>query len=233
MAQITLPLEIIHQQISRFFHARDSLEDAHPHYGLILSLWIGPTLSRPSDLLYGSTSWPITIIDRILNSCNNLRSLYLVNLDQNNWFRIEDAIPQSLESLTMGPVHGPFRINEMKRKPRIHHFTSIQTFMRDDEIRDLVVSPHIRTLRRIWSSSGTRLYFLDQAECVRQSETLRVMELMFPCVDDHKLRALRDYLKNVTNDPRVVISTDHSGTWEDIVRAEFEMEQISYLSEQF
>ncbi|KAG6888140.1 hypothetical protein C0995_010353 [Termitomyces sp. Mi166 len=206
-----------------FYTALDTSQRPHPHYHYILHLWIGTIPKLPSDLGYGSSSWPITTITSILSVSSNLKSLYIFGLDQNLWCHIEDAIPTNLESLTMGPVHGPFRINDMKRQPRIQNFTSVSSHMRDSEIKDFILSSHCRSFRIILPS----LEQLDfsQMAFVPQSKTLQFMEIVICHRDDFLLSGYRARLKEVTNDPRVVMTSlydDHyHEEWSEFLRHEF------------
>ncbi|KAG2008454.1 hypothetical protein CC2G_013886 [Coprinopsis cinerea AmutBmut pab1-1] len=52
----------------------------------------------------------------------------------------------------MGPVHGPFIPSDLRNRPPIESFTSIATFMRLEEIQDVVNYPTLKTFRRLISN---------------------------------------------------------------------------------
>ncbi|KAF8638202.1 hypothetical protein AX16_010548 [Volvariella volvacea WC 439] len=153
---------------------------------LIHSLWIGDTRDRmsvqdvptpsefgatttgapPSDLRYGSSYWPITIIHRILfllhksyaepkSPSPGLQSLTIINLTQDLWFRLTPCIPSSLQSLSIGPVHGPFHISQLFHQPNLKSFTSAATFMTDEQVEEVIGYPSIKKFRRISNVNTT------------------------------------------------------------------------------
>ncbi|KAF8068786.1 hypothetical protein FPV67DRAFT_1489718 [Lyophyllum atratum] len=217
-------------QISKFY-ALHNAEELLGRLQYIQHLWIGSTPRCSGDLEYGSTSWPITILDRILNASTNLRSLYIINLSQNQWYRLEDAIPECVETLAMGPVHGPVLINHMKHKPRIRYFTSAQTFMRDDEIQDLVLSPHLRIFRRVMTPSRAwNFSFLDQVACVSKSDALKEMQLVFCGRLTPPIPELEVHLKTTTSDSRVVVSRSQYDNWMEVLHSDFQAGEEAYLA---
>jgi len=219
------------EQISKLYALHNVEEQLLARFRYIQHLWIGSTPRHHGDLTYGSSSWPVTILDRIFNACTNLQSLYIVNFDQNQWFRLEDAIPASLENLAMGPIHGPFRINEMKHKPRIRNFTSAQTYMRDDEVQNLVFSPYLSTFRRFIPPNQAQSFScLDQAACVSKSPTLHEMRLVFCGPINTPITLQEAYLKKVTSDARVVISMSDYENWMTALYAEFQAEEDEYVA---
>ncbi|KAI5887239.1 uncharacterized protein SCHCODRAFT_02515885 [Schizophyllum commune H4-8] len=169
-----------HAQIVSFFVAHDTLQEPHMHrLRLVRNLWLGPQANTSdSSLFYGSNAWPLTIIHRILYSCTNVESLYLINLDQNEWFRLENVIPSSVKRLAMGPVHGPFILRNLNHCPHIESFTSALSFMRDDEVKEIVTYPHMREFRRILQAhplASVSDILVDQLPCVSASQTLESM----------------------------------------------------------
>ncbi|KAL1744864.1 hypothetical protein HDZ31DRAFT_63669 [Schizophyllum fasciatum] len=169
-----------HTQIVSFFVAHNTLDDAHTRrLALVRHAWLGPRRNTSdSSLFYGSSSWPLTIVHRVFLFCTALESLYLINLDQNEWFRLENVIPASVKRLAMGPVHGPFILRNLKRCPRIESFTSALSFMRDEEVREIVTYPHMREFRRILQAHPLAVasdILIDQLPCVAESTTLESM----------------------------------------------------------
>lgn len=147
----------------------------------IRKLWIGHTSSfqrHDLDLDYGSTAWPITLIHQILTRCLSLRSLAVIGIGQARWYRLTGVIPPSVTSLTLGPVHGEVDYRHMPCAPNLCRFTSLDTFMLDTEIRDLVLSPTIHTIRRIYSSGDRVDLAMDQLECVAQATVLERLEIV-------------------------------------------------------
>jgi hypothetical protein len=202
---------------------------------LVRNLWIGNPGSIDFDLYYGSSSWPITIIHRILWLCTNLRNLFIINLGQNNWSHLENAIPASLESLAMGPIHGPFLIKNLTRKPRIKSFTSAESFMRDNEVQDTVLYPHLRIFRRIFrteTGSFKPFWAINQALCISKSQTLKEMEILLfgrPEDTEFTLEQLKTNLKEVMDDKRVIVRWRQPHTWIEFLRLEFIAEEESFI----
>ncbi|KAF8233585.1 hypothetical protein L208DRAFT_1435535 [Tricholoma matsutake] len=202
---------------------------------LIKNMWIGnsPIVHTHRDLQYGSTAWPMTVIHRILWACNNLRSLYIVDLDQNQWYRLQNDIPASLEHLAMGPVHGPFFINNLMRHPRIRHFTSAQTFMGDDEVQEIVLFPHMRQFRRIvdFDSRNTLSVALKQASCISKSKTLEEMQLLM-CGNgqhDEAILKLKAKVQYISDDKRIIIQSSQAKSWLDLLCSEFVAETEVFI----
>lgn len=193
---------------------------------LVQHLWIGDTPYSGGYL--GSTFWPVTTIHRILWSCTNLQSLYLINFDQNMWYRLEGALPPSLEHLAMGPVHGPLHMEDRTRKPRIRRFTSAQSFMRDDEVRSIILSPHMRQFRILFSTQRVSLIqTLGQVACISESETLEEIQFLIsgPTPPPSLLEALSQRLQNVTTDKRVKICVSPIASWMELLFYEFQNEK--------
>ncbi|KAF9467732.1 hypothetical protein BDZ94DRAFT_1247549 [Collybia nuda] len=224
-------------EVSHFCATHDPSDiDGRNRLSLVRKVWFGDSGLVQGDLQYGSSSWPLTFVHRILWLCNNLHTLVIINLDQNLWTHIEGAIPASLEDLVMGPVHGPFFIKSLTRKPRIKRFTSAQTFMRDDEVVDVVLSPHLRRFRRI-SEIGpgkvTPFWMVEQAECITKSETLEKMEILLCGISElgePMLKELQAKLPKITHDERVTIRWGQPPTWIELLRLEFEGEEQSHLA---
>lgn len=206
------------EQILKFYAAHRDNPSAQVRMLLVRNLWVGQTPEFQGDLAYGSSSWPVTIIDRILWLCTNLKSFFLVDFDQNLWYRLEDALPASLEHLAMGPVHGPFRINNLKNKPRIHTFTSVKSYMRDDEVRDIIMFPYMRRFRRI--SKGTdQIWALEQLACTSESKTIKEIELIV--CDGLWPTQFIPILRHHTDDERVVIRNCGDKSWIQVLYAKF------------
>jgi len=210
-------------QLNAFYMSHNDCDDVTASRVLLVQqIWIGNTPNMHSDLPYGSTAWPITAIHRILWTCTNLRCLYLIGLDQNQWYRLENAIPASLDHLAMGPIHGPFFIKNLMRHPRISHFTSIQSFLRDDEVQEIVLSPHMRQFRRIadFSSRNMLTFALEQASCISKSATLEEMQLLVFGSGQHDEPVLELNAEH-TDDRRVVVRSCQDKSWLDLLHSEF------------
>lgn len=215
-------------QITQFYATHNSLDNLlMDRLLLVHNLWFGNTHNPVAgDLSYGSTSWPITVIHRILWSCTNLRSLVIVNLDQNAWHRLENVIPGSLEKLAMGPIHGPFHINNLKQRPHLRSFTSIMSYMRDDEVRDVVLYPHIRQFRRIVDSDRMSVALnrpppIVQLGWVAESDTLQKMEIIV-CGPP----TLFGTWGTEIDDKRIVIRLYRDTDWVHLLRDEFIADSI-------
>ena len=223
-------------QISTFWAIHNTLDDRiQSRLLLIQNLWIGDTPDSEGNLTYGSTFWPLPIITRILWSCTRLRSLYLANLDQNDWIRLEKAIPASVENMAMGAVHGPLHIKDLTRKPRIRRFTSAQSFMRDDEVRDVILSPHMKKFRVLFSAQrASQMQTLEQVGCISESKTIEEIEFLFfgPTPSPSFLQELRMRLRSITTDRRVKIQPSPIADWMELLYSEFLGETDTYRGEQ-
>jgi len=223
-------------QISAFWAIHNTSEDRiRSRLLLIQNLWIGNTSDSGGNLTDGHIFWPLPIITRILWSCTRLRSLYLINIDQNDWIRLEKAIPASMESMAMGPVHGPLHIKDLTREPRIRKFTSAQSFMRDDEVRDVILSPHMQKFRVLFSAQrASQIQTLEQVGCISETETIEEIEFLIlgPTPSPSLLQELKEKLRNITTDRRVKIRTSPIASWIEFLYSEFLAEADTNRGEQ-
>ncbi|KAI0354221.1 hypothetical protein OH77DRAFT_518614 [Trametes cingulata] len=180
---------------------------------LVRNLWIGPTSSvEQNDLSYGSSSWPITLIHQILVRCSALRSLALVNLYQGVWYRLAGVIPSGLQSLCLGPVHGKVDWRYLPCAPNLREFVTMDTYMMDEEIQQIVLSPSIRRIRRLYSHGDRVSLAFDQLECVEKATALEKLEIV--CCEETEEQAaaiLDEVSKSYQYDPARValIPTSH------------------------
>ncbi|KDQ58453.1 hypothetical protein JAAARDRAFT_128814, partial [Jaapia argillacea MUCL 33604] len=243
--------------IIRFF--RGLMQDAGPNptspilAPLVRHLWMGPIGRSPTpgfpkafevndgywssaDLQLYSTSWPITMMHQILSSCTSLRSLAILNLGQNNWSHLEGVIPTTLESLWLGPIHGPLILKNFRHHPRLRTITSIDTYMRDDEVKDIVLSPHCRVFRRAYIRSPQAVeYAFQQLPCVAQSSTLEEMRIELHGIagDDAweaRLKQLEEKYLPFCLDKRVKIVVRPEAQTQGIFRTIFRDWQLETLS---
>lgn len=217
---------ITSDQISKFLRGHDIPDGPlNSPLSLIKNIYIGGTPTNPGDLTYGSTNWPLTTLSRLLWLSHSLERLTILNLDQNQWHKFNHTIPPSLEYLTIGPVHGTFRPQDIKQQSALKHFTSISTYMRDDEVQDIVCYPSMRTFRRILeTSSMAPQWAIEQVGCISKSENLDRMEILLFGRQDYTAlvsEIVQEQLKKITDDPRVVIETDRR-KWDAIVYSEYE-----------
>ncbi|KAF9555256.1 hypothetical protein CPC08DRAFT_712174 [Agrocybe pediades] len=219
-------------QISKFLHSLDT--DAGPldsPFPFVRNLYIGETPSNVGDLSYASTNWPVTTLSRLLWMSRSLERLTIVNLDQNEWHKLDHTIPSSVEYLTMGPVHGSFRPQDMKQKLSLKHFTSISTYMRDDEIQDIICYPSMRTFRRILEASTMApQWAVEQVGCISQSEHLDNMEILLFGRHEYTVlvaEVIQEQLKSITQDPRAIITRD-GRTWNAIVYGEYQRSKFAF-----
>ncbi|RDX45243.1 hypothetical protein OH76DRAFT_1408198 [Lentinus brumalis] len=191
-------------KIERFAHSLmetpfDIVVDQVPIH-LVRKIWFGPTSSfEENDLDYSSREWPITVMHQILTRCTALCSLALINVGQAQLYRLTSVIPNAVSSLTLGPVHGEVDYRHLPCAPNLHTITSMDTFMLDNEIRDLVLSSTIRTIRRIYSTPAERRVALafDQLECLYRASVLERLEIV--CYGDTR-EAAAQILESVATD---------------------------------
>jgi hypothetical protein len=224
------------QKLAKFHAAHDvPAERMSERLKLVRNLWIGaePSNARRrlnGDLAYASSAWPVTITTRLLLMCESLERFTLLNLNQNDWEKLEHAVPASLKYLSMGPVHGPFRIANLSKDSQLQQFTSISAFMRDDEVRDLVMHPTLKSFRRLSEAIDTDTlakFAAEQAECVSDSVTLKEYNIAI-CLRPRSLfdaYSLIDQVENKlrenTQDSRVFVSTIPDRFWSDVVHEEY------------
>ncbi|KAL4268984.1 hypothetical protein AB1N83_002413 [Pleurotus pulmonarius] len=198
----------------------------------IQHLWIGPVDGTyNAELDYGSSSWPVVVIHDLLALCSNLRSLTIINLSQNLFYQLADVIPASIESLSMGPIHGPLILGHLMQRPRIRNFTSGQSYMRDDEVQNIILSPYLRRFRRIGLGSAYSSA-VAQSECVSVSRTLEEMQIIL-CGQDRGSevleRIMETTLRSYTDDKRVFITPNPLHDWISVLFEEFQVEYTVFV----
>ncbi|KAI1791400.1 hypothetical protein LXA43DRAFT_427952 [Ganoderma leucocontextum] len=146
---------------------------------LVHKLWIGPTSSvEQNDLPYNSNAWPITLVHQMFTHCTSLRALAIFCVCQMHWDRLIGVIPPLVTSLWLGPVHGQVYYPYLPCASNLRNLTSLDTCMIDTEIRHLVLSPSIRTLRRVYSSADRVMLAFDQLECVGRATVLERLDIV-------------------------------------------------------
>ena len=222
-------------QLSKFLSSHDIPNDhMETRFRLIQDMYIGPTPSDPGDLQYSSTNWPVTVISRILWLSTSLQNLTILDLDQFKWHTLEHVIPSSLRNLTLGPVHGTFRVQNLKQRPQLVQFTSVLTYMRDDEVRDIVCYPSLHKLRRILdaTSMGPQ-WAVAQVACISKARTLEALELVIcgkpECTTPARVLAM-GYLNQLTDDERVVVWEDKRD-WLGIVFEDYDKYRVDFVGE--
>lgn len=232
------------EKLAKFHAVHDVPEERmSKRLTLVRNLWIGAEPSNTKrglrgDLTYASTAWPITIITRLLLMCNSLERLTIVNLGQNQWHKLEHAIPASVRCLSMGPVHGPFLIANLPKNSQLQQFTSISSFMRDDEVDSLVVYPTMQIFRRLSEAIDTDTlagFAAEQVECVSKATNLKEFNIAI-CLrpgslyDGYSLvDRVESRLREMTRDSRVFVSSIPDKYWSDVVHEEY----LSVRSESF
>ncbi|KAJ2916541.1 hypothetical protein MD484_g3849, partial [Candolleomyces efflorescens] len=215
------------------FHAAHDVpeERMRERLKLVRNLWIGAVSSNPKRRLDGDLTYPrplpVTVITRLVLMCESLERLTLLNVDQNDWGEVEAAIPANLRSLSMGPIHGPFRI---AKGSQLQQFTSINSFMRDDEVRGLVMHQTMNSFRRLSEaidSDTLAKYAAEQVECVSDSATLKEYNIAI-CLrpgslfDAHPLiDQVENELRKASLDSRAFVSTIPDRYWSDVVHDEY------------
>ncbi|KDQ32042.1 hypothetical protein PLEOSDRAFT_1100554 [Pleurotus ostreatus PC15] len=213
-------------------HIRNIYEAFHHSASLIQHLWIGPVDGTyNAELDYGSPSWPVVVVHDLLALCSNLRSLTIINLSQNLFYQLADVIPASIESLSMGPIHGPLILGHLMQRPRIRNFTSGQSYMRDDEVQDIILSPYLRRFRRIGLGSAYSSA-VAQSECVSVSRTLEEMQIVL-CGQDRGSevleRIMETTLRSYTDDKRVSVTPNPLHDWISVLFEEFQFEYTIFV----
>lgn len=219
-------------QLSSFLSSHDIPDDPiESRFALIENLHIGRTSSNNSDLFYGSSNWPLTIVSRILWLSTSLKRLTILDLDQNKWRLFEHVIPASLEHLTLGPIHGPFHPQDLTRRPQLRSFTSVATYMRDDEVREVVLHPSMRVFRRVIPPfSSLETHAVSQVTCVEEAKTLESLQIVLTGSPENNPSMWRSWLLDVTKDPRVVILERSEDYWR-IFSDDYEEYRLGFISE--
>ena len=181
-------------------------------FHLIRNIYIGRTPDEPGDLEYASTVWPLTSVCRLLWECKKLEHLTLLYLDQNKWVELEHAIPATLKTLVLGPIHGPFHASNLPQRPQLEHFTSLHTFMRDDEVVDVVLYPSMKFFRRITDGTNMDPFLaVGQVPCISKTTTLEEIEIVISGPPNYSTLALslcKKKLDEITSDPRIKLRHD-------------------------
>ncbi|PIL25655.1 hypothetical protein GSI_11405 [Ganoderma sinense ZZ0214-1] len=95
-----------------------------------------------------------------------------------HWDRLIGVIPAPVTSLWLGPVHGQVYYPYLPCASNLRNLTSLDTCMIDTEISHLVLSPSIRTLRRVYSSADRVMLAFDQLECVERATVLERLDIV-------------------------------------------------------
>jgi hypothetical protein len=126
-------------------------------------------------------------------------------------------------------------MKNLQRHPHISRFTSAQSFMRDDEVLEIVLFPYMRQFRRIadYVSRNMLTFALEQASCISKSETLEEMQISICGSRQHDefVSELQADLLGFTDDKRVTIYSSQERSWLDLLRSEFIVEAEAFISE--
>ncbi|KAM5541070.1 hypothetical protein V8D89_005381 [Ganoderma adspersum] len=95
-----------------------------------------------------------------------------------HWDRLIGVIPPLVSTLWLGPVHGQVYYPYLPCASNLRNLTSLDTCMIDTEISHLVLSPSIRTLRRVYSSADRVMLAFDQLECVERATVLERLDIV-------------------------------------------------------
>lgn len=145
---------------------------------LVRKLWIGPTSSiEQADLSYNSPAWPIPRICTILALCQSLHALAIMNVHQKSWPRLSLDIPRGVRALWIGPVHGKADWRYLPCAASAREFLTMDTYMTEDELRQIVRAPSIRRVRRFFSKP-VGLGALQQLGCVEDAQGLEKLEIV-------------------------------------------------------
>ena len=123
-------------------------------------------------------------------------------------------------------------MQNLRQRPQLVQFTSVSTYMRDDEVRDIVCYPSLRKLRRILQamSMGPAWAFVQLA-CISKTRTLEALELVI-CGKPERttpVRVLaRGYLDQLVDDERVVVWEDKRD-WLAIVFDDYEKYRVDFV----
>lgn len=202
-------------QIEAFYRIHDVPEERlYQRFELVHSVFLGRRAGRDSDLRYNREDWPVTILYQLLRRWKNLENIILVLFPLGQWAKLEHAIPASLKSLAMGPVHGPFRVSDLTQKPQLESFTSIGTFMRDEEVADILTCPSMKIFRRISPADGLAPAQFSASQLPKRhifpSDSFQKLEyvvvgrgpILHEIVD-----IVKKELRGVTDDPRLGVHT--------------------------
>lgn len=179
----------------------------------VRALWMSPASDRMgSEFRYGVGHSQMII--EILRMCSQLRTFTLINFKNSyTWSQVEDAIPKTLVSLTLGPTHAPL---DMRTLAHVQTLTSINTFIWDNrKLQSIVTCPNLRHFCRILPSTLVK-YVIDQLPLMCQSATTKKMEILITVpVEEHKRRILGIPEVNKAADGGIVFTFKQSndGSW--------------------
>lgn len=203
--------------ITRFFIALKSTDGKNAHH--VHALWIGPVAKDEGisgSLRYGYSH--ASMITEIINLCSHLRIFALINFNHDQWSQVEDILPSTLNDLTVGPIHGPLDMRTLAHVSDLQSITSVNTYLRDDEVQDILLSSGMRHFRRVISAQSSPFGFaMEQLPVVSKSKTLEKMEILVvgpeAQLDAHRRHMLGH--PELTTDKRIVFSfeLDHGSGW--------------------
>ncbi|KAH9851298.1 hypothetical protein C2E23DRAFT_886747 [Lenzites betulinus] len=165
-----------------------SVEGAPSPASCVRRLWIGPvSTDAEGDLSYDPFAWPIPHVHAILTRCTSLRALALMNLHQRTWPRLALAVPAGVEVLWLGPVHGRVDWRYLPCAPRTREFLTLDTYVTEAELRQIVAAPSMRRVCRFFSDS-CGYGIVHQAGCVEDAQpALERLEIV--CCDRTRVEA--------------------------------------------
>ncbi|KAI0918682.1 hypothetical protein AcW1_009491 [Taiwanofungus camphoratus] len=202
------------QQISAFASSllcsfgrskNDFLEPALGSY--VRHLWFGPTsVTAQHDLLYASVAWPVKSMHQILSHCTSLRALAVVNF---SFHRLVGIISTSIESVYLGSIHGHLDLASMRCCTRLRSITSMDTYLMNREVQEVVTSPYVRRFRRLHIYPARIAVTFEQLMCVKSAISLEQMQIV--CCGEtlegaaQILECYAEKFKEICEDPRVVL----------------------------
>ncbi|KAI0918730.1 hypothetical protein AcV5_002641 [Taiwanofungus camphoratus] len=179
-----------------------------PLASYVRHIWFGPTSDADQhDLLYASSAWPMTLLHQILSLCRSLRALAMVNLSQNLLYRLIGIIPDTVECVYLGPVHG--FLDPIRTRVNMRSISSLDTYLSDWKVQQVVTSPAIRCFRRLFSRPEKVSLAFDQLPCVKNATSLEQMQIV--CCDEtvedaaQVLGCLAEEYKEFCEDQRVLL----------------------------
>ncbi|KAF9010059.1 hypothetical protein BDQ17DRAFT_1347456 [Cyathus striatus] len=185
---------------------------------LVRNLYFGRTPITQGDLTYTSP-WPVDTIARMLWMCRFIETLTILYLDMEKWHKFEHAIPATLTTLVMGPIHGTFSAEALTHRPRITYFTSCHTPLSHEEFMSTITYPTMRKLRKILPH-------------LKKSSTLESLEIVItgPAIySDTSYNILQKQIPQVTDDKRISLTQVVTHDWVSIPYAEFQTTRREYV----
>jgi len=124
-------------------------------------------------------------------------------------------------------MHGPLDARRLLTHPPVKYFTSVHTYLSEEEIENLVMYPTMEKVRKLCqANSMAPLWAVTQAAGVLRPEHIKAYEIVIcgcPEYNDPAYVFAKRRMEEIglDKDPRVTLHQDLGGSWVELVYREF------------